>query len=962
MFHRYLSFLFTSALLLVAPALRAQAPVLLSRLPQANTATAASTASVQLTFSQPMSAQAASAAGVRVVSFWRGQLAGTYAGAGTATLRFTPTSALQPGEQLQVTVTTQATSQAGVAPAAASAYQFWVAPTGGNGQFLDEDVAVGGYPTSIAAGDINNDGNPDFVVSDYSSSVVRVLLGDGKGGFLPPPAPIPAQIGAGVSNPSAIALADANNDGFLDIFVVGNSYSGQYGAMLGDGTGRFTAVFGASYYSGDTLVGLAVGDVNGDGNADLLTSAARSAKVVVLLSNAQGGFTSGQDVPTGYTSALALADMNRDGKLDIVAVGTSTVAVRLGNGAGLFSTPASSPVAVTSGAIDVAVGDLNNDNKLDVVTASYSGNAVSVRLGDGTGGFTTAPDISIGTAPRKVALADMNRDGKLDLAATLSGSTSTTVALRLGDGAGRFSNAPADLTVGLAPNGLALADFNKDGQTDLLAGNTGYPAGSVPVGDFATVSVRLGNGAGGFVRVPAPRVPLGGPGGATLADVNNDGRPDLLALYSLSGVGGVSVRLGTGTGTFTTPAAPVPAEVTGVGSYPNTMAVGDVNNDGKLDFVCYALIGGLVLPTTYLGNGQGGFALQTPVASTNIDLNVNSMQLADVTGDGKLDLLVSTGFPSAQSVRVMPGDGMGKFTAGAGTSSYVSVSPGGITVADVNGDDKLDLLVGIYSSNYRATVSVRLGNGAGTFSAPPAPVAADVALGYDYMTGMAVGDINNDGKLDFVATTGQPGGGLDNFMSVRLGSGTGAFTAPAVAEIRLALEHPSGVALGDVNGDGKLDAIVSGNYSGNRVAVLLGNGAGGFTPQAVRGLITVGSAPGGPQLCDLDGDGDLDLLLSNGTDRSVTVRLNGSYYAGSVLPVRAAALPAEVAALQAYPNPARGTVRVEGPGSTGPLVLLDLLGCEVRRQPAGPTLPLAGVAPGVYLLRCGTRTTRLVVE
>ncbi|MBF9239810.1 VCBS repeat-containing protein [Hymenobacter sp. BT683] len=961
MFQRYPSFLLTAALLLVALVLRAQSPVLLSRSPQANTAFAAPTTAVQLTFSQPMSAQAASATGMRVVSGWRGPLDGTYSGAGTTTVQFTPASALQPGEQVQVTVTTQATSQAGVAPTTATTYQFWAASAGGNGQFLDEDVAVGGNPTSIAAGDINNDGNPDFVVSDNSSSIVRIRLGDGRGGFLPPPAPIPSQIGAGLSNPSAIALADANNDGNLDIFVIGGSISGRYGTMLGDGTGRFTAVFEASYYSGDSLNGLAVGDVNGDGNADLLTSPARSAKVLVLLSNAQGGFTSAQDVPTGYNNALALADMNRDGKLDIVAVSPNAVAVRLGNGAGLFSTPTVSQVAVTSGAVAVAVGDLNNDNKLDVVTASNAGNAVSVRLGDGGGGFTTAPDISIGAAPRKVALVDLNRDGKLDLAATLNGRTSTTVALRLGDGAGNFSNAPSDLTVGLAPNGLALADFNRDGQTDLLAGNTGDPGGSVMVGDFSTVSVRLGNGVGGFGRVPAPRVQVGGPGSTTVADVNNDGRPDLLALYSVSGVGGVSVRLGTGTGAFRAPVAPIPAEVTGVGTYPNTLAVGDVNNDRKLDFVSYAFIGGLVLPTTYLGNGQGGFTLQTPVASSHIELNVRSMRLVDITGDGKLDLLVSTVFPSTEFVRVLVGDGTGKFMAGPGASSFVSARPGtgprAITVGDVNGDDKLDLLVGDYSSSSnRAAVSVRLGNGAGDFSVPPAPVAAEILLGYDYLTGLAVGDVNNDGKLDFVATTIQAG----DFLSVRLGSGTGAFVA--VADTRLALQYPSGVTLGDVNGDGKLDAIISGNQYGNRVAVLLGDGAGSFRPQAVRGLITVGSTPSGPQLYDLDGDGDLDLLLSNGGDPSVTVRLNGSYYAGSVLPVRPATLPAEVAALQAYPNPARGTVRVDGPGSTGPLVLFDLLGREVLRQPAGPSLPLIAVVPGIYVLRCGTRTTRLVVE
>lgn len=544
-----------------------------------------------------MSAQAASSTGVPVTSGWRGLLPGSYAGAGTPTLQFTPTRPLLPGEPVQVAVTTRATSQAGVAPGAAATYQFRAAATGGTGQFPDEDIAVGNSPAAIVTGDLNHDGNPDLVVNDVSSDLVRVLIGNGTGGFLPFPAPGSNQVGVGgVPGPERLALGDANHDGSLDLFAVGNRAFGQYGVTLGDGTGRFANPVPAAYAS-EAVSGLAVGGVNGDGNDDLLTGLGRSAKVIVRLSNAQGGFTAGTDVPVGSVTSLALADVNGDGQLDLLALNatstSSTVSVRLGDGHARFVAPATPEVAVTTGALELAVGDVNRDGKPDFLTSSRSANAVSVRLGNGAGAFQAVADVSVGASPSRLALADFNRDGNLDFVTTLNGANSTTASVRVGDGRGGFGNAPQpEVPLGLVPWGLALADVNKDGQADLLVGNTGYPNGSVPAGDFGTVSVRLGDGAGRFVRVPVPRVPVAGTlAKAVVADVNQDGRPDLLGLYSLNGVGGVSVRLGNGAGGFAPPAAPTPAEVANVGTYPSALAVGDVNNDGALDFVTNASAG-----------------------------------------------------------------------------------------------------------------------------------------------------------------------------------------------------------------------------------------------------------------------------------------------------------------------------------------------------------------------------------
>lgn len=337
--------------------------------------------------------------------------------------------------------------------------------------------------------------------------------------------------------------------------------------------------------------------------------------------------------------------------------------------------------------------------------------------------------------------------------------------------------------------------------------------------------------------------------------------------------------------------------------------------------------------------------------------------LADVTGDGNLDLLVTSASPSPEFVSVFPGNGLGKFTSTP--ASYVSVAPAtgpsNVQLGDVNGDGQLDLLVACFSSaNSVGAVAVRLGDGAGGFRKPPAPLASEVYLNHNYNNGVAVGDVNNDGQLDFVACSGSSLGGITNYLSVRLGTGTGAFTAGPEAAYPTD-NHPAGIALGDLNGDGQLDVAVCSNANGNRVGIRLGDGQGRFTPPATRAVLTAGSTPFGVLLADVDADGDLDLLLPNAAERSITVRLNGSSYAGAVLPTRLAAA-GPPPPLRVHPNPARGSATVESPDPTAALVLLDLLGREVYHQAVGPTLRLGSVAPGLYLLRCGSHTTRLVVE
>lgn len=344
----------------------------------------------------------------------------------------------------------------------------------------------------------------------------------------------------------------------------------------------------------------------------------------------------------GYNaSSVAVADVNGDGKLDLLVanvISNSTlnaggVGVLLGNGDGTFQ-PA---VIYGSGlfATSIAVADVNGDGKLDLLVVSTSPSSVYVLLGNGDGTFQ-AP-VAYGTGGYNaisVAVADVNGDGRLDLVVANQCVSSTncadgTVGVLLGNGDGTFQTAVTYGSGGWGAYSVAAADVNGDGKPDLLVANQCVSSTSCANG---TVGVLMGNGDGTFRTV----VTYGTGGYAStsvaVADVNGDGKPDLVVANSTPGI--IGILLGNGDGTFQ---KAVPYSSAGVAT---SVAVADVNGDGKPDLVvaneCVGNCNGIaVLP----GNGDGTF--QTAVQFGSAGFNSDSVAVADVNGDGKPDLLVA---------------------------------------------------------------------------------------------------------------------------------------------------------------------------------------------------------------------------------------------------------------------------------------------------------------------------------
>jgi VCBS repeat protein len=340
----------------------------------------------------------------------------------------------------------------------------------------------------------------------------------------------------------------------------------------------------------------------------------------------------------------------------------------------------------------VAVGDLNRDGKSDLVVANLSG-LIGVLLGNGDGTFQPATTLgSYGAF--SVVVADLNSDGKLDIATTKLADVAGTLEVLLGNGDGSFQPATAYRTGGAYASSIAVADVNGDNKPDLVVSNErGQLFGGL-------VGVLLGNGDGTFQ--PATTFQSGG-GDAwsiAIADMNLDRKPDLIVANmcdtaTCSNNGVVGVLLGNGDGTF----QPSVAHDSG-GLQAFSVVVGDVNADGKPDLA--TVNAGSHNIGVVLGNGDGTLQAATAYPSGGIVLNgAQSATLTDVNGDSRLDLLVANCGSGTQEncsgltrgiVGVLPGNGDGTFQPAVAYDSG-GFSATAVQVADVNGDRKPDMIV-----------------------------------------------------------------------------------------------------------------------------------------------------------------------------------------------------------------------------------------------------------------------------
>ncbi len=377
----------------------------------------------------------------------------------------------------------------------------------------------------------------------------------------------------------------------------------------GNGTFTFAQSFGTS---SDFANEVELGDIDNDGDQDVLMTFSTGTGLVIRLNNGEGVFSQAATLGVGASFYRPeFGDINNDGILDIaVGSSTGTMWAYLGNGDGTYEAPITT--AFDAQTYETVLGDFNEDGNLDLIATMNSRDTVAIALGNGDGTFQAETTYTVGGSPRGVAVGDLNSDGHMDLA--IAGSGANSVSLLMGDGNGSFT-VGTTLTGGLTPQMILITDLNQDGINDIALStyNNGY------------LSLFLGTATGSFTAGTTVTL-ANGLFGLRQADFNNDGAPDLVALNSLNG--DASILINNGAGTFTQ------ASTISTVGLPIALAAGDVNGDGHAEL----LFGGW--STSALSVYQPNLATRSAEAEINFDTAVKASHSLEII-DRALDALVS---------------------------------------------------------------------------------------------------------------------------------------------------------------------------------------------------------------------------------------------------------------------------------------------------------------------------------
>ena len=726
------------------------------------------------------------------------------------------------------------------------------------------------------------------------------------------PAPLAAQVRvlddvhemlpADRDTPGAFAAGDVDGDGDLDLLAANGGISASFTPaeqpnrlLLNDGVGRYSSALGLLPNHVEESEDAALGDLDGDGDLDAVI-ANRGANRYYR-GNGTGLFLdAGAALPAHVepTNAVALGDVDGDGDLDVLLGNLNNMTNRLyrNDGAGNLADVTGNLPAHLDSTSDVLLGDVDGDGDLDAFVANgfeNLGQADRFYLNAGTGSFFDAafwlPLDLLDT--RSAAFGDFDADGDLDVFVGKGIVKPTGQGSPLPDrlflnGGGFFLDGSGLLPGGSADSrGAAVGDANGDGLDDLLVSRSGAGAalllntGGGPLVDGAAgfpvdgiVYTGLlvdvdGDGDDDAVLGHGPREQNRlhlNDGGATFTDVTDSFPGDFddtqaLALGDFDGDGLLDVLVGDddanqlylndGSGPFLDASDQLPA----ASDNTRALAVADLDLDGDQDFVA----GNFFDPSRVrLGDGAGGF-VDLPGALPANQEATYALALGDMDGDGDPDLLLGNG--NGQANRLFTNDGTGVFAEVSAALPAHADPTRAVALGDVDGDGDLDALIGNTVFGNYVDNRLYLNNGAGFTDAQ-----ATLSSGVDETYAVALGDVDGDGDLDAYFGNATHTVAADPQDRLFLNDAAGNFT-DATALLPFSLDDTHSVALGDVDGDGHLDVFVGNERQAD--VVRLGDGTGAFAMAPPGFLPTIDHDTEVVVLGDLDGDGDLDALVGN---------------------------------------------------------------------------------------------------
>jgi len=752
-----------------------------------------------------------------------------------------------------------------------------------------------------AVGDLDGDGKPDVVVTNgVGDSSVSVFRNTSSGGVISFAAKIDFRTNYG---PYSVAIGDLDGDGKPDLAIAnnGSNYITLYKNTSTPGNISFSKRMDLAV--GTNPYGIAIGDLDKDGKAELVVSTEGSSSALWVIKNTSVPDTFSFGSPVSYASlagafTLAIGDLDGDGSPDIAATGGYPGAIlTLRNISSPNNLAFDAPKNFEAGnyTVDVSIRDLDGDTKPELVAANRFGNTVSVLKNKSTVGFIDFEehiDYPVGEAPLIAAIADLDGDGRPDIITANSSSDKISILKNMiGDSVAPLisSFTPATGTIGSV---VKIKGKNFTGATSLRFG--GIDAVSFTVDSATGISATVGKGASGNLTITTNF------GTATDSNFIYTG-PLIYSFNPTNGVAGDSILIhgvnftgvtgvsfgGVLASSFLIKSDTIIEAILGSGA-SGDVAIVSVNGNtslpgfgygGKPVIYSFSPMAGPVGSTVIInGNNfnaspDGNIVYFGPVRATVSGATASQLQVVVPAGAVYDPISVTANFLTAYSslpfsVNFPDGDSamsMNSFTVAGNfnTGNY----PVSVSVSDLDQDGKPDLITANSLAN---TISILQNNGApGSFSFK---VKIDLPTGIDPKY-IAVGDLNGDGKPDIVVSDFNSGD--SGYVSIfKNTSQNGVISFEPALNIQTG-NGSLGVSIADMNQDGKPDILVTSGNSG--FFSILINTSAGSGPLSFAPKYDYNSSlfhPDNLTVADLDNDGKPDIVISDFSHLSIAVYRN----------------------------------------------------------------------------------------
>lgn len=743
--------------------------------------------------------------------------------------------------------------------------------------FPASDVSIGYHPTQIVSKDLNNDGKSDLIVIYGDIPQMGIFMNISEPGSTTASYG-PKQTVSLSSFPFALIVEDFDADNKPDIVV---SYLGGPYAISGFSnytpTGSTTVSLGSrmDFSSAQSIRSFATGDFNNDGRLDLATVSTTNNYVTILLNSPISGYAGwymnngNWNIPVPpNTTAVGVADINKDGKPDIISCTSSGIISTSINYSmqGVYSISFSPYQSNSLGGavfLNIATADMNNDDKTDIILSNNSGGAVSVIINNTIPGspntsYIAPQQLTCLSSPTVLSISDMNKDGKLDILAlqpSISGNNICLFQNATNAGSSTISfNPRQDIGSTNGTNSITSGDMNNDGKADIGVCSS-----------FGVMETMVNSTiTGALLASFASHTELGTvtPVMGTTADLNNDGKADLITANSVSNY--LSIFFNSTPAGNTNPVFNTPQILSGY-SNPSVIAASDFTMDGKIDLLLINKADGLVRIITNT-TSAGSSVFSSVTQTVNSVGNPIAAIIQDLNADGKPDIVVNStnGGIYVFLNATTPGSGL-SFTSAAWGVGGIAYS---VALKDINLDGKPDIIAANYPAN---NINIYINNtaqGNPGFSFSNQPIIPTISNPHSIITA----DFNYDGKPDIAVSN-------NNTIAIHLN--TTPFGNPnATFSARVEFNSTPGVVENslinsDLNGDGLIDLAFA-NKANQFISVFQNNTVPGsstvtFEPEQ---KFTTGTLPIFLFTSDINNDMKPDLLTVSNSDNAVSFLIN----------------------------------------------------------------------------------------